>query len=123
MEFTYYEILGVNKHASEEEIKAAYKALAKKYHPDKHDGNPVFEEHFKKVNTAYQTLSNALKRQRYDLKLYYQSHKPSSSPVKSQHPKQRYRPMNKKPTPPPNKTQTRKYAIYFASGFAVFIIL
>ena len=59
----YYEILGVSKTASGDEIKKAFHKLAHKYHPDKKDGN---EAKFKEVNEAYQILSDAKKRQQYD---------------------------------------------------------
>jgi len=59
----YYKILGVDKNASEEEIKKAYRKLAHQYHPDKAGGN---EERFKEINEAYQVLSNRQKRQQYD---------------------------------------------------------
>ncbi|MFA5931816.1 MAG: DnaJ domain-containing protein [Candidatus Paceibacterota bacterium] len=59
----YYEILGVNKGASKDEIKKAFYKLAHKYHPDKKGGN---EEQFKKVNEAYQVLSDDAKRAKYD---------------------------------------------------------
>ncbi len=59
----YYEILGVSKEASEEEIKKAYRKLAHKYHPDKATGD---EAKFKKINEAYQTLSDKTKREQYD---------------------------------------------------------
>ncbi len=59
----YYEILGISKDASDNEIKKAYRKLAHKYHPDKKDGN---EEKFKEVNSAYQVLSDSQKRQQYD---------------------------------------------------------
>lgn len=59
----YYEILGVNRGASKEEIKKAFYKLAHKYHPDKKGGN---EEKFKEVNQAYQTLSDDEKRSKYD---------------------------------------------------------
>ena len=59
----YYEVLGVGKNASADEIKKAYRRLAIKYHPDKEGGN---EEKFKEVNEAYEVLKDADKRQRYD---------------------------------------------------------
>ena len=59
----YYEILGVNKGASKDEIKKAFYKLAHKYHPDKKDGN---EAKFKEVNQAYQVLSDDEKRSKYD---------------------------------------------------------
>jgi curved DNA-binding protein CbpA len=73
MEFNFYQILGISTTASEEEIKIAYRNLAKKYHPDKHGSNKFYEEHFKKINTAYQTLSKKEKRSHYDLKLKYRA--------------------------------------------------
>lgn len=62
----YYEVLGVDKSASEEEIKKAFKKLALKYHPDRNPDNKEAEEKFKEINEAYQVLSDSEKRQRYD---------------------------------------------------------
>jgi len=62
----FYEVLGVSKSASQEEIKKAYRKLALKYHPDKNPGDSEAEHKFKEAAEAYEVLSNAEKRQRYD---------------------------------------------------------
>ena len=62
----YYEVLGVSKTASDDEIKKAYRTLARKYHPDVNPGDKVAEEKFKEAAEAYEVLSNAEKRQKYD---------------------------------------------------------
>lgn len=62
----YYEILGVSKSATQEEIKKAYRKIAIKFHPDKNPDDPTAEEKFKEAAEAYEILSNQEKRQRYD---------------------------------------------------------
>jgi molecular chaperone DnaJ len=62
----YYEVLGVNKDASEDEIKKAYRKLAMKYHPDRNPDNPKAEEQFKEAKEAYEMLSDDQKRAAYD---------------------------------------------------------
>lgn len=62
----YYEVLGIQKGASDDEIKKAYRACAKKYHPDLHPGDKECEEKFKEVNEAYEVLSDSDKKARYD---------------------------------------------------------
>ena len=62
----YYELLGVSRNASEEEIKKAYRKLALQYHPDRNPGDKQSEEKFKEVSEAYQILSDAEKRAKYD---------------------------------------------------------
>ncbi|GAB4539301.1 MAG: J domain-containing protein [Pleurocapsa sp.] len=62
----YYEILGVNANASSEEIKKAYRTLARRYHPDRNPGNKAAEEKFKDINEAYEILSDQTRRVQYD---------------------------------------------------------
>ena len=62
----YYEVLGVNKGASDDEIKKAYRKMAKEYHPDLHPGDTVAEAKFKEVGEAYEVLSDPQKKSRYD---------------------------------------------------------
>lgn len=62
----YYEVLGLTRTASEDDIKKAYRKLARKYHPDVNPGDATAEEKFKEVREAYDVLSDSEKRQRYD---------------------------------------------------------
>lgn len=63
----YYEILGVSRDATDEEIKKAYRRLALKYHPDRNPGDKEAEEKFKEINEAYAVLSDKEKRRHYDM--------------------------------------------------------
>src|SRR5579884_2148696 len=62
----YYKILGVSKNASDEEIKKAYRRLARQYHPDRNHGDKQAEERFKEVSQAHDVLSDPEKRKAYD---------------------------------------------------------
>ena len=62
----YYEILGVSRNAAEKDIKQAYRKLARQHHPDVNPGDKAAEERFKDINEAYEVLSDAEKRKKYD---------------------------------------------------------
>ena len=62
----YYEVLGVNRDAADEDLKKSYRKLAMKWHPDRNPDNPKAEEHFKEAKEAYEMLSDANKRAAYD---------------------------------------------------------
>ena len=67
----FYKVLEVNERASADELKKSYRRLAKQYHPDANPGNKVAEERFKEINEAYDVLSDAAKRQKYDQLRFY----------------------------------------------------
>jgi curved DNA-binding protein len=75
----YYTVLGVDKTASQDEIKQAYKALAKKHHPDANKNSKVSEEKFKEIGEAYEVLGNKQKRAKYD-ELQEQTHFQNGTP-------------------------------------------
>src|SRR5689334_19028122 len=62
----YYDVLGTSKTATEDDIRKAYRTLARKYHPDVNPGDKSAEERFKEINEAYEVLSDPDKRKRYD---------------------------------------------------------
>ena len=79
----YYEILGVNQKASAEEIREAYKKLAKAFHPDKHQGDTFFTDKFKSLQEAYNILSDTNKRGDYDNQLVSQMNKSAAQSAPS----------------------------------------
>lgn len=67
-QISLYDILGIFPNASSEEIKTAYRQLAQRFHPDKHNGDALYEEKFREIKDAYEILSDSQKREEYDLK-------------------------------------------------------
>src|SRR5437879_1292483 len=63
----FYEVLGIGRDATDDEIKKAYRRLARQYHPDANDGDPAAEARFKELSAAYDTLRDPEKRRRYDM--------------------------------------------------------
>lgn len=120
----YYEILGVAQSATKAEIKAAYKAKAMEYHPDRTFGDETKEELFKQVNDAYQTLSNDYSRSNYDMLLRYGSTQTQSTYTAPRH---RPRPRPQGPLYKKVSVTSREnlratgYAFLFALGIAVII--
>lgn len=123
----YYYVLGIARNASQEEIKTAYRKLSKKFHPDVNGGDEFFEDRFKEIQTAYETLTDFSKRRRYDSLLNdfsnpknqdKQTNKTYSNPPKPE-------PTRPKPQENKNykKTDKTSYSKLFAFLFIGFICL
>jgi curved DNA-binding protein CbpA len=120
MPTTWYDILSIPTNASDSAIKNAFKKLAKQYHPDKNPGSIWHEEQFKKINQAYQILSDPKKKKQYDLTLYYQQNPttqtqaPTSNTAKTS--TKAYQPSN---TPPYKESSPLKIYSFVAAFFIV----
>ncbi|MDP4679373.1 MAG: DnaJ domain-containing protein [Cyclobacteriaceae bacterium] len=125
MTLNHYQILEIPENASLDEIKSAFKKLAIKYHPDKHMGDPVMEERFKVLNSAYQTLSNPYSKHKYDMSLKFGSFDIPERPTPPPPPRYYQRP--ERPVYPRESITSKKnliatlYAFLFA--FVVGLII
>jgi curved DNA-binding protein CbpA len=101
----YYYILGITPNASKDEIKKAYRKLSTKFHPDKNDGDKFFEERFKDINEAYETLIDDAKRKMYDTR-FGESNTTGGTP----------------PTPPsPAKKKSARQTLYTVLGVLLLL--
>lgn len=103
----HYQTLGIKRDASNDDIKKAYRKLAQKFHPDKNDGDKFFEERFKEIQEAYETLSDPYEKGKYDSNYDYffnGQQKTSQTYTRKEEPK--YEP----PKPDPEKVRQEKEA-------------
>src|SRR5438105_10672995 len=77
----YYEVLGVSRDSKADEIRKSYRRLARKYHPDLNPGDKAAEDRFKRVQEAYDVLSDSKKRQIYDQHGFYSDNIPTGGPT------------------------------------------
>ena len=127
----HYKTLRISRQATQEDIKAAYRGLAKKYHPDKNQGNKAAEETFKEIQEAYSILSDPAKKHKYDLKLNYGSQSAQPSNNNSSY-SQRERAQQKRGQAQSNRTRTnpdarpesdRQTEFLYKACFAAIVIV
>ena len=116
----YYLILGIKFSATQDEIKIAYRHLAKKFHPDLNPGNKHIEEKFKEISEAYNTLSDEENKRKYDVKFLYSKNANSFSHRTETKHAPKYK---RKPDPPLSKKEKRTVFLMLAGGvsFVVFM--
>jgi curved DNA-binding protein CbpA len=122
---TYYSILGLPTNASIDDIKKAFKSLAKAYHPDKNPDSSYHDERFKLINEAYQVLSDPVKKSKYDAYILYGTNTSNTQPRPTPNYQQSAykRPKSNYKVVEEEKKLKRKYYIYtalFAVGITVF---
>src|SRR4051812_7571536 len=97
----YYYILGLDKNASIDQIKKAYRKLSLKFHPDQNNGDKFFEERFREINEAYETLGNDFKREIYNEELRQKTSAETNRTKPKEEPKSAYTP------PPKSRTEIK----------------
>lgn len=101
----YYQTLGVERNASSDDIKLAYRKLAQKFHPDKNNGDKFFEERFKEIQEAYEILSDLYEKGKYDTNYdYFFNRQSKSNWSQSRHKEPKY----EAPKPDPEKVRKEK---------------
>lgn len=115
----YYHILGLENFASQQEVKKAYRQLAKKYHPDRNPDKPHFKEKFQRVAKAYQVLADADKKAAYDQILKEQQDRSSTTAQPAYAPRRRHYTSEKTTYSP----TTLMYGRIFIIGFILVVIL
>ena len=131
----FYTILNVDTKASSEEIRASFKKLVLRFHPDRNPDNPQVEEHFKMINIAYQTLSNEQKRLSYDYQIgvrtraqSYQNYYEAQEQVQQRYEdlyREVYRRYQEEKTEAQKEREVlnKKVHVWILLGFAVFFVL
>lgn len=102
----HYQTLGIQRDASSDQIKKAYRKLVQKFHPDKNDGDKYFEERFKEVQEAYEILSDPYEKGRYDTNYdyFFNGHHQSKNDTYTRREEHKYEP----PKPDPEKVKREK---------------
>ncbi len=127
----YYQVLGVQPNATNEDIKSAYRKLAVKFHPDKNNGDKYFEERFKEIQVAYDTLIDDNLRKHYNQQLFYfyqkvydnKQQNTYSTPKKEEKPKQEYSSDNAKNTTNSTKQGSSLNFWYIVSAVCIALIV
>lgn len=124
----YYARLQVDFRASMQDIKAAYKRLAMRYHPDKNPGKPEAEETFKQINAAYQVLSNPEKRKAYDYRLLFLEAEKRRRAAEIKENRRAYAAVKRKyvrrtEVVPPGKNEIQRIHLFAVLAFFALILL
>jgi len=127
MQEVYYKILGISRESTAEEIKIAFRGLAKKYHPDSNGGNENFTEIMQDINESYSILNNRTKREKYNKdydftfgKFQYKKDEPKKEKPKQEQPKQKTQEHRDLNIYFWNGTNTKKYQNYLDASFEKF---
>ncbi|ATB33222.1 molecular chaperone DnaJ [Melittangium boletus DSM 14713] len=122
---SHYETLDITATATPDDIKKAFRQLARDTHPDHHPGDPLKEERFKAITAAYEVLSDPAARKRYDAKLAFENMKERWRTAQEEHARQAPAPSPPPATPspaPPKEENTSVWGLLFGLGVAAFAL-